>query len=57
VVAKADIGNTWDKIKKMYPTIHPNDLVPNGLAYDSASKKMYMTGKKWPELYEVQFSH
>lgn len=56
VVAKADVSKEWDRIKKMYPTIHPNDLVPNGLAYDSASKKMYMTGKKWPELYEVQFS-
>ncbi len=56
VLAKADVSSTWDRIKKMYPTIHSNDLVPNGLAYDSVSKKMYMTGKKWPELYEVQFS-
>ncbi|HEV7782628.1 MAG TPA: glutaminyl-peptide cyclotransferase [Chitinophagaceae bacterium] len=57
VVAKADVSNTWNRIKKMYPQINPNDLVPNGIAYDTASKKMYMTGKKWPELYEVQFSH
>jgi glutamine cyclotransferase len=28
--------------------------VPNGIAYDSASGKMYVTGKKWPFLYEIK---
>lgn len=28
--------------------------VPNGIAYDSATGKMYVTGKKWPFLYEIK---
>jgi glutaminyl-peptide cyclotransferase len=43
----------WDRAK----VIDPLAEVPNGIAYDSAAKKIYVTGKLWPELYEVQFSH
>jgi glutamine cyclotransferase len=28
--------------------------VLNGIAYDSATKKMYITGKDWPRLFEIQ---
>jgi glutamine cyclotransferase len=28
----------------------------NGIAYDAATKKIYVTGKLWPYVYEVQFS-
>lgn len=52
VVAKADLTAMWDRIKAINPEVD----VPNGIAYDSATKKMYITGKWWPELYEVQFS-
>lgn len=34
-----------------------NEATLNGIAYDEASKKIYITGKLWPELYEVQFEH
>ncbi|HXB94515.1 MAG TPA: glutaminyl-peptide cyclotransferase, partial [Puia sp.] len=27
----------------------------NGIAYDSASKKVYITGKLWPNIYEIKF--
>ncbi len=27
--------------------------VLNGIAYDSASKKMYVTGKRWPKMFEI----
>ena len=30
------------------------DAVLNGIAYDSASKKIYITGKDWPKLFEMQ---
>jgi glutamine cyclotransferase len=30
------------------------DAVLNGIAYDSASKKLYITGKDWPKLFEMQ---
>lgn len=52
VVAKADLTNMWRRIQ----AIDPKADVPNGIAYDAATKKIYITGKLWPELYEVQFS-
>jgi glutamine cyclotransferase len=30
--------------------------VLNGIAYDSAAKKIYITGKRWPKLFEVTFN-
>lgn len=30
--------------------------VLNGIAYDSASKKMYITGKRWPKMFEVEMN-
>lgn len=29
----------------------------NGIAYNDSTKKIYITGKLWPEMYEVQFPH
>lgn len=51
VVTKADVTEAWNRNKKLYPGAD----VPNGIAYDAATKKIYITGKWWPELYEVQF--
>ncbi len=52
IVAKADLTGMWDRIR----AVDPKADVPNGIAYDAATKKIYITGKWWPELYEVQFS-
>lgn len=52
VVAKADLTQVWNRVKN----IDPHAEVPNGIAYDPDTKKAYITGKLWPELYEVQFS-
>lgn len=30
------------------------DAVANGIAYDAASKKLFLTGKLWPRMYEVR---
>ena len=30
--------------------------VLNGIAYDSISKKIYVTGKKWNKLFEIEIS-
>jgi glutamine cyclotransferase len=51
VVAKADLSDIWNNVKAMDPAVD----VPNGIAYDSATKKTYITGKKWPQLYEIEF--
>jgi glutamine cyclotransferase len=53
IVAKTDLTQMWERIKK----IKPDADVPNGIAHDPLNKKTYITGKWWPELYEVQFSH
>lgn len=52
IVGKADLTAMWQRIQAID---HDAD-VPNGIAYDAATKKIYITGKWWPELYEVQFS-
>ena len=31
----------------------PDEAVLNGIAYDSVTNKMYITGKKWPRLFEI----
>ena len=30
------------------------DDVPNGIAYDAKGKRLFVTGKRWPELYQVK---
>ena len=40
----------------------PNQIIPertdvlNGIAYDSSSKKMFITGKRWPKMFEVKLN-
>ena len=52
IVGKIDLTDVWNRVKAKDPLAD----VPNGIAYDSASKKIYITGKKWPELYEIELS-
>lgn len=52
IVAKADLTNLWARVQAN----DPDAEVPNGIAYDADTKKIYITGKWWPELFEVQFS-
>jgi len=40
----------------------PNDQVGdeavlNGIAYDSATKKLYVTGKDWPKMFEIRLNN
>lgn len=59
VVARADLSNLLDSMKKQYfpDTDYNNgDSVLNGIAYDPASGKIYLTGKLWPVVLEVQFN-
>lgn len=52
VVAKADLT----EVRKLVLAKDPNADYLNGIAYDAATKKVYVTGKLWPDLYEIQFS-
>ncbi len=40
----------------------PNDKmderdVLNGIAYDSTTKKLYITGKNWPKMFEIRLNN
>ncbi len=53
VVGKMDLPGLADKY---FPGQLPPDMgyVLNGIAYDSTSRKMFITGKRWPKLFEVR---
>ena len=36
---------------------HPYALEMNGIAYDAEADKIYVTGKLWPEIYQINFKH
>ena len=36
---------------------NPGADVLNGIAYDSISDKIYVTGKMWPNIYQINFNH
>ena len=36
---------------------NPGALEMNGIAYDAAANKVYITGKMWPNIYEISFNH
>lgn len=52
VVAKADFTKLAAQIKNKYPAADEM----NGIAWDKDARKLYITGKCWPELYEIRFN-
>ena len=53
VVGKLDFSSLGNETKIK----HPPSLEMNGIAYDSTSQKVYVTGKLWPAIYEVRFNY
>ncbi len=51
VVARADMT----PLKKEAENKYPSAEYMNGIAYDSVTKKVYVTGKLWPNIYEIKF--
>jgi len=51
IVARADLSDIWNKIQQK----DSNADVLNGIAYNPETKSIYITGKKWPDMYEIQF--
>lgn len=50
---------TADMLRSFYTSFPmKNDLsnVLNGIAYDSSSKKVFITGKLWPKLFEIRLN-
>lgn len=54
VLGKIDLSGLLAKSGKSVPP--DQALVLNGIAYDSTKKSMYITGKKWPLLYEMKLN-
>jgi len=52
VVGKMNLESLDSEARNKYPGAE----VLNGIAYDSTSGKVYVTGKLWPNMYEIKFS-
>ncbi len=51
------IMNLTGLLQQYDPSAKVNgDAVLNGIAYDSATKKIYITGKDWPKLFEMKLN-
>lgn len=53
VLGKADFSNLVKEVKLKDPDV---DYM-NGIAWDSANNKIYITGKLWPNMYEVRLNN
>jgi glutamine cyclotransferase len=51
IVGVLDLSSLAAKAKSKYA----NSLEMNGIAFDSITKSIYITGKMWPEIYKIQF--
>jgi glutamine cyclotransferase len=49
--------NMTGLLQQYAPDYHAEEKdVLNGIAYDSATKKLYITGKNWPKLFEIRLN-
>ena len=53
VVGRLDLSSLKTEAKMKYPDSEET----NGIAFDPASNKIYVTGKLWPQIYQIQFKH
>jgi glutamine cyclotransferase len=53
VVGKLDLSSLANEAKVKYPA----SLEMNGIAYDSTIGKVYVTGKMWPYIFQIEFNH
>ena len=53
VVAKLDLSSLAAEAKSLFT----GSLEMNGIAYDSLSNNIFITGKMWPKIYEISFVH
>ena len=51
IVGRMDLSSLRQEVVVKYP----DAIETNGIAYDSVNKKVYVTGKFWPNLYEIKF--
>jgi glutaminyl-peptide cyclotransferase len=56
VVGKIVLPNLEEQFFKGKLTDSKGNEVLNGIAYDTATKKLYITGKHWPKLFEISLN-
>ena len=44
----------WIDLGNLAPKSDNTDTVLNGIAYDAANDRLFVTGKLWPKLYEIK---
>lgn len=52
VLGRIDLNGIMDKTK-----LTSRDAVLNGIAYDAARDRIFVTGKLWPNLFEIKIVH
>lgn len=53
IVGKLDLTSLANEAKNIYS----GSLEMNGIAYDTIKDRIFVTGKLWPKIYEIKFSH
>lgn len=53
IVSKLDLSSLANEARSKNPYAE----AMNGIAYDSVAKKVYVTGKLWPNIYQIEFAH
>lgn len=57
VVGRIDLTNEVNRLKTKIPDMEEKGSFLNGIAYNPQNNKIYVTGKNWPEILEIQFHH
>ncbi len=47
--------NSWLELKPLRPRGTDREDALNGIAWDVTNKRLFVTGKTWPALYEIAF--
>ena len=53
VVGRIDFTELFNEVKSKYPKA----VEMNGIAYNAETNLVYVTGKFWPNIYQVEFPH
>jgi glutamine cyclotransferase len=54
VLERIDMKNLWPQKNRPADFDAVNNVL-NGIAWDAKGKRLFVTGKKWPHLYQVEF--
>jgi len=49
IIGKLDLTSLVNEVRYLYP----NSLEMNGIAFDSTTNRIFITGKLWPKIYEI----